>query len=123
MLITKKFIFHSSHFLPFYHGKCENLHGHTYKLLVTVEGPISKDGLVIDFVLLKKIVKDHVIEQLDHHHLNDIIANSSAENIAIWIWKKLLTAMKREKAVPSGVRLHEVRVWETPTSSAIYRGE
>lgn len=121
MLLTKEFIFHASHFLPNYHGKCENLHGHSYKLLVTIEGPVCDDGLVFDFVQLKNIVKKQVISVLDHHHLNDIIPISSVENIALWVWKQLSDPIH---SFPGrNVKLYEVQIWETPTSSALCRDE
>lgn len=114
MLVTKEFTFDSAHFLPNYNGKCERLHGHTYKLHVTVEADIEPEsGIAFDFVELKKIVKEHVINKLDHYLLNDIIPISSAENIAIWIWDTLKKA---------GLPLHEIKVWETPTSFVTYQG-
>lgn len=111
MLVTKEFSFDSAHYLPDYHGKCENMHGHTYKLQVTVEGEVQPDGMVIDFVKLKEIVKNKVIDKLDHKILNEIIANPSAENTAIWIWEQL------EK----DLAIFEIKVWETPTSFVTYR--
>lgn len=114
MLITKEFTFDSAHFLPNYNGKCERLHGHTYKTHVTIKAPVNKEtGLAFDFVELKKIVKEHVIEKLDHYLLNDIIPISSAENIAIWIWDEL---------AKQDLPLYEIKVWETPTSFCTYRG-
>lgn len=55
MKIAKEFTFDSAHFLKDYHGKCERMHGHTYKMRVTVEGEIQKNGLVMDFSEIKKI--------------------------------------------------------------------
>jgi 6-pyruvoyltetrahydropterin/6-carboxytetrahydropterin synthase len=93
-------------------------------LLVTVEGNVRSDGMVLDFVILKKMIMEHVIDRLDHYHLNDIIpGNSSAENIAIWIWNELSKAMASSSEIPDGVNLYEIRVWETEDSSVIYRGE
>lgn len=112
MLVTKEFTFDSAHFLPKYHGKCEKLHGHTYKLHVTISAPVNpEDGLALDFGEIKKIVQDKVLEKLDHAHLNDIIEIPSAENIAIWIWKQI------EKDLP----VYEIKIWETPTSFVTYR--
>ena len=114
MLVSKQFTFDSAHFLPKYHGKCEKMHGHTYKLHVTIDPPVNEEtGLAFDFVKLKKIVKNEVIEKLDHNNLNDIMPIPSAENIAIWIWEKL------KKLLP----LHEIKVWETPTSFVTYFGK
>lgn len=115
MFVTCEFTFDSAHFLPDYHGKCENMHGHTYRLRVTVDGKVQKDGMVIDFVELKKIAKEHVLEKLDHQLLNDIIKNPSAENVAIWIWEQL-------KDKFSGPKLHEVKLWETVNCFVTYTG-
>ena len=111
MFITKEFSFDSAHYLPDYHGKCENMHGHTYKMHVTVEGEVQADGMVIDFVKLKEIVKTKVIDKLDHQILNEIIAKPSAENIVIWAWEEL----------KNDLNLFEIKLWETPTSFVTYR--
>lgn len=107
MLLSKEFKFDAAHFLPNYHGKCEKLHGHTYKLRITIEGQPNEEGMILDFVEMKKIVQEKVINKLDHENLNEIIKNPSAENIAIWIWRQL----KNE------LNLFEIQVWETETSS------
>lgn len=113
MLVTKEFCFNGAHNLLGYQGKCERLHGHTWTVQVTVDAPVGEDGLAFDFVRLKEIVTERAIDILDHTYLNDIIPNPSAENIAIWIWRRL------EKEVP----LYEVKVFETRTSFVTYRGE
>ncbi|HEC21182.1 MAG TPA: 6-carboxytetrahydropterin synthase QueD [Candidatus Peregrinibacteria bacterium] len=113
MRVVKEFTFAAAHFLPKYKGNCENLHGHTYRLQVTVEGPVREDGLVIDFVELKKIVEAEVISQLDHQDLNKIIENPSAENIVLWAWGRL------KKQIP----LVELKLWESPTSFVVYDGQ
>jgi 6-pyruvoyltetrahydropterin/6-carboxytetrahydropterin synthase len=115
MFVTKKFTFSAAHFLTKYKGKCENLHGHTYKLTVTVEGDMKDDGMVIDFVELKKIVNERVIDKLDHSSLNDLFENPTAELIAKWVWEQL-------GDIP-GARLYEVKLWESSTSSVTYRGQ
>ena len=112
-LVTKEFTFDSAHFLPKYFGKCENLHGHTYKLHVTVHvSQLDDQGLAFDFVTLKEVVKREVVEVLDHKLINDIIPVSSAENIAAWAWEKLAPHLP----------LFELKLWETPTSFVTYRG-
>ncbi len=116
MLITKEFTFDAAHYLTEYHGKCEKMHGHTYKMHVTIDGKVKKDGMVYDFVQLKKLVKDNVIKKLDHALLNDVIKNPSAENIAIWAWKNLEKKIK-------GAKLSEIKVWETATSFVTYNGK
>ena len=90
MKLSKIFYLDCAHFLPKYKGKCEKMHGHTYKVVVTVEGEVDEEtGLVMDFVEMKKIFDENVDSKLDHTLLNDTIENPSAENLAIWIWKEL----------------------------------
>jgi len=113
VLIAKEFTFDAAHKLLKYNGPCANLHGHTYKLQVTLSGPVLKNGMVFDFVDLKKIVTEKVISKLDHKFINKIIKQSTAENIVIWIWKQL------KKDLP----LYEIMLWETPTSFVNYKGE
>lgn len=105
--------FSSSHFLPHYHGKCEKLHGHNYKLIVTIEGAEKKDGMVFDYKEIKKIVEDKVISYLDHNHLNDIVKNPSSENMCVWIWKKL------KKYLP----VKKIILYETENYFCEYQGE
>lgn len=118
MILVKKFEFDAAHNLINYYGKCERLHGHTYKLVVKLEGKRGSEDMVFDFVALKKIVNEEIIEKFDHHYINDIINQPTAENIAIYIWDKLKPLLKRENC-----RLYEVQVWETKTSGIVYRGE
>lgn len=105
MLVTKEFVFDAAHYLPKYNGKCEKLHGHTWKLQVTVSCPVGEDGLAFDFNRLKQIVGEKVIDRLDHTLVNDLVPNPSAELMAAWIWRQL-----------GGLPLHTIKVWETPTS-------
>ena len=145
--VTKQFGFEAAHFLTKYHGKCERMHGHSYKLLVTVEGPLQENGMVIDFVILKKIVRERVIDKFDHQCLNDFFENPTAENVAVWIWDQLAdlsSLLKAEKDNPNlpeeiakllkeregaskeistDVSLYEVELFETEKSSVKYRGE
>lgn len=139
--VTKEFTFDAAHYLTKYYGKCEHLHGHTYKLHVTLSGEVQSNGLLIDFVILKRIVKKHVLDFLDHKNLNDIFDNPTCEHIAHWIWNKLEnieTLLAEELQDPnldedikqyiqnpeSGldknqkhqVQLHEIKLWETATS-------
>jgi 6-pyruvoyltetrahydropterin/6-carboxytetrahydropterin synthase len=111
MRVSKIFNFDSAHFLPSYHGKCERLHGHTYKLTVTIEGIPDGEGMVLDFLVLKNIVQDNVLSKLDHVLLNDIIEQPTAENIALWIWKTI-----EPEIMTHGVLLAGIELWETPTS-------
>ncbi len=111
MFISKDFKFDAAHNLVHYHGKCEKLHGHTYRLRVVLEGTPDSEGMIIDFIELKQIVKDKVISRLDHAYINDIIPQPSAENIAVWIWREIEDSVRRDNC-----KLYEVHVWETETS-------
>jgi len=112
MRVSKDFTFDSAHFLTKYHGKCENLHGHTYKLRVTVEGDIKEDGMVIDFKILKEIVEEKIIEKYDHKNLNDFFENPTAELVVKQFWEEL----------NGDLPLNELVLWETPNSFVSYRG-
>lgn len=110
--VTKTFTFDSAHYLEEYKGKCEELHGHTYKLEVTVCGQRDSSGLVLDFGIIKKIVNEKIIDRLDHKLLNQVLDfNPSAENIVAWIWKELQDDLKGENYF-----LYSIRLWESPTS-------
>jgi 6-pyruvoyltetrahydropterin/6-carboxytetrahydropterin synthase len=102
MRIGCEFYFDSSHYLPDYKGKCERLHGHTYKLEVVIEDAVREDGMVMDFNLLKKTVKEEVIEGLDHMKLNDVLDNPTAENIVEWIIGRLRGRLP----------LYSIKLWE-----------
>lgn len=115
MIVAAEFEFDAAHNLPNYAGKCERLHGHTYRLKVLCEAPVDPaTGLAIDFAALKRAVRTRVIDVLDHTYLNETIPIPSAEHIAIWIWDRL---------VPSGLPLKELWVHETPGCWVVYRGE
>ncbi len=111
--VTKEFTFDSCHKLNDYDGPCSRLHGHTYKLQITIKGRlINKTGMVIDFSDLKKDVNKYIIDVLDHYYLNDIfVFNPTAENMLIWIWNIL----EREALIKG---LYNIKLWETPTSFA-----
>ncbi|HOV26534.1 MAG TPA: 6-carboxytetrahydropterin synthase QueD [Pseudobacteroides sp.] len=112
MSITKVFTFDSAHHLDGYEGKCKYIHGHTYKLEVTLKGPVDKNGFVIDFTELKRIVEDNVISVVDHKYLNEIFDfNPTCELIGFWIWDKIDAAIKGEEYF-----LEKIVLWETPTS-------
>lgn len=110
-----EFLFSSAHHLPFYEGNCRRPHGHNYRLLATVQGPIDpRTGMVMDFEDLRKIVWDRALERCDHHNLNDFLENPTAENIVVWIWEQLAPVLPG---------LRELTLWETPEYSVVYRGE
>lgn len=116
MFIYKQFKFNSAHHLPNYNGKCEEVHGHTYKLRVTLEGEPQKDGMIIDFKEIEKIVAKEILEKLDHKDLNTVLDCPTAENIAVYIYKNL------EGKFPKHVKLHKVKLWETEDSCVTYKG-
>ncbi len=119
MYISKEFKFDSAHQLIEYNGKCENLHGHTYKLRVTLKGEIDpKSGMIIDFTILKKIVNENIIEKLDHTFLNNIVKQPTAENIIQWIWNELKNLLTGKN-----YKLYELILWETEDSFVSLRDE
>ncbi len=113
--------FAAGHALRNYKGKCENVHGHNYRVRVTIAGEQLDDaGLLVDFVDVKRLMGG-AIEYLDHRFINDLppfdLLNPSAENIAKYFYDRVNAGMKND----TPVRISEVRVWETDTSSAVYR--
>ncbi len=116
MLVCRDFKFDAAHFLPSYKGKCERLHGHTYRLRIAIEGEPDAEGMIVDFGDIKKIVTAKVLDKLDHHNINDVIPNPSAENISMWIWQQL-------EGEFGDAKLHEVTVWETDGCFVVYSGE
>ncbi|MGE5472727.1 MAG: 6-carboxytetrahydropterin synthase QueD [Ignavibacteriales bacterium] len=112
MYLTKSFTFDSAHNLTEYNTKCENLHGHTYKLEVTVIGPVSEEGMVVDFCDLKTVVSKNIIQKLDHQYLNEIIpVRTTCENVSLWIWKELEPYVELLSC-----KLHKITLFETPDS-------
>jgi 6-pyruvoyltetrahydropterin/6-carboxytetrahydropterin synthase len=137
--ITKQFSFETGHALYGYDGKCKNVHGHSYKLSVTVIGtPISdssnvKFGMVIDFGDLKKIVKEEIVDVFDHatvfnqntphvelalelknrgHHVILVDYQPTSENMVIDF------AAKINSRLPDSIKLHSLKLQETETSFA-----
>ena len=118
--------FSAAHNLRNYRGKCEKLHGHNWIVEAAVASQeVDKDGMVIDFVLLKKALKKMLME-LDHSYLNRHPyfkkANPSSENIAKYIHDKLRARLRR---TPYAVHctVSRVLIWETEGSCAEYREE
>ena len=116
MIETK---FSGAHQLRGYKGKCENLHGHNWKVQVHVSAEALNDiDLAIDFHDLKRYT-DEIAGQLDHAFLNDVFPfteiNPSSENIAKWIFDSL-----RKKVEDDNVEVSAVTVWESDTASATY---
>ncbi|MDD7580600.1 MAG: 6-carboxytetrahydropterin synthase QueD [Treponema sp.] len=114
--------FAAAHFLRDYHGKCENLHGHNYKVYAHVRGSnLDEGGMLLDFTQIKKTLRN-VCELLDHKNLNDFDyfdQNPSAERIATFIAGKILESIPELKD-KNGTHLHAIDVFETDTSRARY---
>jgi 6-pyruvoyltetrahydropterin/6-carboxytetrahydropterin synthase len=131
-IITREFTFEASHHLPGHQGKCRRPHGHSYRLQVSLRGPIidapgqSDDGMVVDFEDLKQIVTTMILEHLpdsllkgnatqpiqsggmDHNDLNALTGiRTTAENLVHWIWDTLVVG-----GVPDHL-LYRIRLWET----------
>ncbi|GAB1856151.1 6-carboxytetrahydropterin synthase [Flavobacteriaceae bacterium MHTCC 0001] len=137
--LTKKFSFETGHALYGYDGKCKNLHGHSYKLHVTVIGkPIMdnthpKYGMVIDFGDLKKIVKENIVDVFDHtmvfnkntphNELADIL-KAQGHDIILVDYQPTSEMMVIDFAeiimarLPENIKLHSLKLYETATSFA-----
>ena len=113
--------FSAGHALRGYKGKCENPHGHNYRVRVNVEGEqLDSIGLLFDFAQLKKILRE-LIAEVDHKFLNDQAPfdaiNPSAENIAKFLYDETSKEMYQMSHAP---RIKSVTVWETDETSATY---
>lgn len=141
--LTKQFSFEMAHALPAYEGKCHNIHGHSYKLFVTVEGaPLQHqgaptDGMVLDFHQLKEIVNRHIVEQFDHALVLPRKGQEPDDNtysptqLGGYAAKLILVdfqptsenlllhfARLLNGQLPAGTRLHSLKLYETETSCA-----
>ncbi|MEZ4874476.1 MAG: 6-carboxytetrahydropterin synthase [Flavobacteriaceae bacterium] len=142
--ITKQFSFETGHALYGYDGKCRNVHGHSYKLSVTVIGTPIEDlqhvklGMVIDFGDLKKIVKEEIVDVFDHatvfnkntphvelaHELSERGHNVLLVDYQPTSEKMILDfADKIQKRLPKGISLHSLKLQETDTSYAEWFAE
>ncbi|PYZ98172.1 6-carboxytetrahydropterin synthase QueD [Alteribacter lacisalsi] len=123
--ITKEFTFDAAHHLHCYEGKCKNLHGHTYKLVMTISGYVDEVGISVDFGDVKRIYEYTIKERLDHRYLNEVLPkmNTTAENMIVWIWEELDTSLEKEGLKSKGQRLEELVLYETPTSYASLKRE
>ena len=115
-------VFAAGHALRNYKGKCENVHGHNFRVQVTIEGErLDETGMLVDFLDVKGLMQD-VIERLDHQFLNEVspfdVKNPSAENIAEYFHQEMTGGLS---TTPVPVRIREVKVWETDIQSATYR--
>ena len=118
-LISVEQNFSAAHYLRNYGGKCESLHGHTFKVVVTIKATaLNKIGLGYDFTILKSQL-DKILSVFDHTSLNEISPftemNPSSENIAMFIYGEM-----KSKITGNQVTLESVEVWESPTSHVTY---
>jgi 6-pyruvoyltetrahydropterin/6-carboxytetrahydropterin synthase len=119
--VSVEHTFAAGHALRNYKGKCENVHGHNYRVQVVVRGEkLDETGMLADFVELKRLLRA-ISEPLDHIFLNEIdpfrTENPSAENIARYICEKMQQGLEQSNPV----EIAEVKVWETDIQSATYR--
>jgi len=111
--------FSAAHVLAEIGGKCEELHGHNFKVELTVTAPkLNPAGLLIDFRVLKKLLAE-ILEDIDHKYLNTLLSfagiNPSAENIAKYISEKMESEAKKES-----VKVIKVKVWESDNAAVTY---
>jgi 6-pyruvoyltetrahydropterin/6-carboxytetrahydropterin synthase len=114
--------FSSGHYLRNYRGKCENPHGHNYKVRVTLQGKeLDEAGLLLDFKLLKQVMRP-VVEYLDHQMINDLepftTLNPSAENLAKYFYDE--TNKQLAEMTGGRVTVKKSTIFETDTSRAVY---
>ena len=115
-------VFAAGHALRNYKGKCENIHGHNWRVRVVIEGERLDDtGLLVDFIDVKDLMGS-VIARLDHQFLNEVapfdVKNPSAENIAEYFYREMSTGLA---PTPVPVKIREVKIWETDIQSATFR--
>lgn len=118
IILAKDFEFESAQSLPqFPEGhKCRKIHGHSFKLTVSVHGPVDEaTGIFIDHAVISQAMRP-IIEQLDHAYLNDIpgLENPTIETMSRWLWERL---------APQLPGLYELVLHETPRARCIYRGD
>jgi len=121
--VTVEAGFSSGHYLRNYRGKCENPHGHNYKVFVTLVGEaLDETGLLLDFKLLKQVMRP-TVEYLDHFMINDLAPfdkelNPSAENLARYFYQR--TSKQVHEMTAGRVRVKDCTLYETDTSFARY---
>ena len=129
--VTVEHTFAAGHALRGYRGKCENTHGHNYRVRLTLRGrDLNSTGLLYDFVELKGALRQ-VADRVDHQFLNDLapfdLLNPSAENLAKYFYQEIdgrLAKQRPGNGVPeNNVKVAAVTVWETDTTTATYTPE
>ena len=119
--VSVEHTFAAGHALRNYRGKCENVHGHNYRVQVTLRGEkLDAAGMLADFTELKRLLRA-ISEPLDHVFINDLAPftelNPTAENMAWYFCEKLQEQLSQDNPV----QVAEVKVWETDIQSATYR--
>jgi 6-pyruvoyltetrahydropterin/6-carboxytetrahydropterin synthase len=120
--VTVEDTFAAGHYLRNYKGKCENPHGHNYRVRITLAGKeLDKAGLLLDFKDLREVMK-HVIDRLDHQMINDLepftSLNPSAENLARYFYEQTNGKLRDDTA--GRVQVKDVTIWETDETTATY---
>jgi len=115
-------VFASAHALRNYKGRCENVHGHNWKVRVVIQGEqLDQTGMLVDFLDVKSLMGE-ILNRIDHQFLNEIppfdVVNPSAENIAEYFYQEMTGKLED---TPVQVRISEVKIWETDIQSATYR--
>lgn len=118
IILSKDFDFEAAQSLPQFPvgHKCRNIHGHSFKVTISVRGPVDEaSGIYYDHAAISDAMRP-IIEQLDHAHLNEIVGleNPTIELMARWFWEKL---------TPQLPGLYEIVLHETPRARCVYRGE
>ena len=103
--------FSAAHRLPHYNGPCHDLHGHTWKTVFVLEGPVQQDGMVCDFKAIKKLLDENLP---DHQFLNDLLENPTAENLAVYLFDKISPILAAK-----GLTLKTLEIWESDHAAAI----
>ena len=108
-MVTKLFEFEAAHQLPIpTAGKCQRIHGHTYKLEISITGEVdSETGMIVNFSDLKAIVNRDIIEKFDHTFINDYMVLPTAEIMGDWIWERIKYL---------GFNICRLKLWETSDS-------
>ena len=121
LTVTKEFEFDSAHSLKDgYVGPCARVHGHRYKLAVTLAGvansTLNEFGMLMDFTDLKKIWSEKIEPLFDHQFLNDTLnMQTTAENMSVFLFQKFSEEVNNNR-----VKVIRIELWETPTSKATF---
>lgn len=116
--IRKRYTFEAAHTLPLHKGKCARLHGHSYKLEVTLRGIPHKDGMLMDFAEMDSLLAP-ILEELDHRNLNELLETPTAELLVLYIYSSLVSQWgwhTKERVV----HISKLELWETERCSAIW---